>query len=416
MKSCNLLLLMEFACILIISAGVVIYLYIQEAPNRIGQRSFFIENKPQLNYSECDLSFDGSIKELVLRNSTEDKNPPKQRLCLSEEQIRIFDLTKRLRPRLSTNYSGYRGPWIEDGVFCNWIVKYYRGEIEKCNMLEQHSPVYLPIFWTSIQRNKVDNDVKKEWQAEAQNVINSLKNDTLYFTVLQDAEGFKKSKLRFKSTSNLVVFNAGGATLGFKQVPIPLIKGELQYEGLSAEKDIWLSSTIVKKHFPVRKKLFETFGFHNVTDEMLSKTIPDEILKDRNKFIHYQGDQFKQVIQRSVFHLCPRGFGRTSFRLYETVQLGTIPIYIWDDVNWIPYGNLMERIGLIIHVSQMTDLFNILNSMGKNELEFKFEEIKKFKHWFTYLGITQYIFKVINRLPSDIISKENIENQYLTLL
>lgn len=216
--------------------------------------------------------------------------------------------------------------------------------------------------------------------------------------------------------SNLIVFNAGGATTGFKQIPIPLIKGELQYEKLNAKKDIWLSSTIVKRHFPVRKKLFENFRFYNVTDEMLEKMRPFEIPGNSTKqFIHYQGEQFKQVIQRSIFHLCPRGFGRTSFRLYEAVQLGTIPIYIWDDVNWIPYGNLMERIGVIIHVSQIEDLFDILNTISNDELEFKFQQIKKFKHWFTYPGITKYILKIIKKLPPDIISKKNIEIQYLNI-
>lgn len=213
-----------------------------------------------------------------------------------------------------------------------------------------------------------------------------------------------------------MVFNAGGATTGFKQVPIPLIKGELQYENLDAKKDIWLSSTIVKRRFPVRKKLFETFGFYNMTDEMLDGPIPDEVLRNKSQFVHYQGDRFKQVIQRSTFHLCPRGFGRTSFRLYETVQLGTIPIYIWDDVNWIPYGNLMERLGLVVHVSQMGDLLGILGSLSRAELEFKFEEIKRFKPWFTYLGITNYIIRVIKRLPPDTVASErNIESQYLTL-
>ncbi|OII73186.1 uncharacterized protein cubi_02418 [Cryptosporidium ubiquitum] len=401
---------------LIISWGVIIYLYIQEFPYKNHVKSFFLESQPQIDYSECNLNFDGNLNHLKLKNATKQSKETTKEICLSDEQIRIFNLTKNLRPRLSTNYSGYKGPWIEDGVFCNWIEQYSKGEIKKCNVSEPIPLVYVPIFWTSIQRNKVDLNVKKGWQIEAQNVLNSLNNETLYFTVLQDAEGFKKSNLKFKSMSNLIVFNAGGATTGFKQIPIPLIKGELQYEGLDAKKDIWLSSTIVKTRFPVRKKLFETFKFYNVTDEMLDKMISFETFRNNtNQFIHYQGDRFKQVIQRSIFHLCPRGFGRTSFRLYEAIQLGTIPIYIWDDVNWIPYGNLMERIGVIIHVSQIGDLFDILNTFSKDELEFKFQQIKKYKHWFTYLGITKYILKVIQRLPPDTILKQNIEIQYLNL-
>jgi hypothetical protein len=36
----------------------------------------------------------------------------------------------------------------------------------------------------------------------------------------------------------------------------------------------------------------------------------------------------------SVFHLCPRGNGPSSYRLYEALQADTIPIYIWDEVHF----------------------------------------------------------------------------------
>lgn len=174
---------------LLISSGIVFYLYLQEDPNKISQRTFSLESWPQLNYSECDLSFDGNPDRVELRNTTGKYGFLGQGLCLSQEQIRVFNLTKRLRPRLSTNYSGYEGPWIEDGVFCNWIVQYSGGGAQECDELERPPPVYVPIFWTSIQRNRVEEKVRRELQAEAQSVLDSLENDTLYFTVLQVSFG-----------------------------------------------------------------------------------------------------------------------------------------------------------------------------------------------------------------------------------
>ena len=38
-------------------------------------------------------------------------------------------------------------------------------------------------------------------------------------------------------------------------------------------------------------------------------------------------------MHESVFHLCPRGHGPTSYRLYEALQADTIPIYIWEHVR-----------------------------------------------------------------------------------
>ena len=35
------------------------------------------------------------------------------------------------------------------------------------------------------------------------------------------------------------------------------------------------------------------------------------------------------IIERSNFTLTPRGHGSASWRMYETLQLGSIPIFIW---------------------------------------------------------------------------------------
>lgn len=43
------------------------------------------------------------------------------------------------------------------------------------------------------------------------------------------------------------------------------------------------------------------------------------------------------VIERSNFTLAPRGHGSSSFRMYEALQLGSIPIYIWQYDPLIPF-------------------------------------------------------------------------------
>ena len=42
---------------------------------------------------------------------------------------------------------------------------------------------------------------------------------------------------------------------------------------------------------------------------------------------------WEALIRDSDFHLCPRGNGPTSYRLYESLQAETIPIYIWAGVR-----------------------------------------------------------------------------------
>ena len=46
----------------------------------------------------------------------------------------------------------------------------------------------------------------------------------------------------------------------------------------------------------------------------------------------------------TMFNLAPIGMGRASFRLAEIIQLGRIPVYLYEDFPWSPYegsGKLM---------------------------------------------------------------------------
>jgi hypothetical protein len=38
-----------------------------------------------------------------------------------------------------------------------------------------------------------------------------------------------------------------------------------------------------------------------------------------------------------MFNLAPIGMGRASFRLAEIVQIGRIPVYLYEDFPWSPY-------------------------------------------------------------------------------
>ncbi|KAH8739405.1 putative transmembrane protein [Cryptosporidium ryanae] len=392
-----------FAFILFGFMAIILVFYVDKETilSKSNNRALLLDIDKQLNYSKCVLDFDGNIaldefSSVYGNNSSFFDNG----ICLSNEQIRVFEETSNLRPRLSTNYSGYLGPWIEDGIFCNWIIQYSSVNLKYCNE-ESIPPVYIPIFWTSIQRNKVSIEQKNKWLKETQLFLDTLNPDLVYFTVLQDAEGLKKLKLNFNSKNNVIIFNAGGATTGFKQIPIPLIKGELKKTNFNLKKDIWVSSTIVKKRFPVRKKLFEMLEYKNITDTDLSveklgsknirtksEVLPVEIIKkiENTTFLHYEGERFKEVIERSVFHLCPRGFGRTSFRLYETIQLGTIPIYIWEDLGWFPYDNMLSELGVILESSDIGNIPQILSDIGENEIRKKLDIISKNNYWFTYQG------------------------------
>ena len=67
----------------------------------------------------------------------------------------------------------------------------------------------------------------------------------------------------------------------------------------------------------------------------------------------YEGKLWLDVVKNSRFIVCPRGFGRSAFKLYETLDLRRVPIYIYDDLPWLPYMNRLEwTICLFLFTSQ----------------------------------------------------------------
>ena len=52
----------------------------------------------------------------------------------------------------------------------------------------------------------------------------------------------------------------------------------------------------------------------------------------------------------TLFNLAPPGWGRTSFRIGEVMQLGRIPVYIYDKLPWLPYEGTefsLERVAIV---------------------------------------------------------------------
>jgi len=99
--------------------------------------------------------------------------------------------------------------------------------------------------------------------------------------------------------------------------------------------------------------LFSFMGGHThpVRGELLHLKHPRAIIEDTtqvNFFEHSDGskkqqhqqkiqlqkERYQEIVARSKFVLCPRGWGTSSFRLYETLAVGRVPVIISDD--WVP--------------------------------------------------------------------------------
>lgn len=90
----------------------------------------------------------------------------------------------------------------------------------------------------------------------------------------------------------------------------------------------------------------------------------------------FYGPTFEEELPRALLVASPRGWGRSSFRSSELIQMGLAQLYIWDDTPWLPYWHPdpsrrrgrqefwgPNGIGLALHVDSLGDLRRVLCAM-----------------------------------------------------
>lgn len=97
-------------------------------------------------------------------------------------------------------------------------------------------------------------------------------------------------------------------------------------------------------HHPVRKQLL---SLSRREDFLLKDTtgVPAWKLSKEEKQ-NYEAE-YVQIMHESYFVLCPRGIGPSTYRYFETMQLGRVPVIIadqWVEVPGIPWRDFSIRI------------------------------------------------------------------------
>lgn len=220
--------------------------------------------------------------------------------------------------------------------------------------------IYLPIQWTSFYlETRINHNININ---TLQNYLNSLPINKEYFTIVQYDDGI------INNTSHLNLFKFSSGGIG--DYPVPLIC--LPYNKKETNKDIFASfiGTINGRH-SIRERLYKTLH-----------SLPNYIISESVNF-----NYFKEIMERSIFSLCPRGYGKTSFRINESLNLGSIPVYIHDDA-WIPFNDKInfEDYGVLIHESKLDILDEILKS-------YSIDKIKKMQEYGTYIYNNYYSYE-----------------------
>ena len=269
----------------------------------------------------------------------------------------------RPTPKYPTYPPYNEGLYLED-YFFKWFID---NNIEK-------DRYYIPVFWTTCYVDNCFNGLQQE--------LNKLDPSKKYFTVTQHDDA-----IRELLPSDTIQFNAGGNT--GKGIPIPLICSPIKDEiKPKLNRDIFCSFVGSITH-PIRNWIYTSLSNnrrYHFSAKQWTNLVPD------NEF-----DNFINITSRSVFALAPRGYGRSSFRLYEVMQLGAIPVFIYDE-EWCPWEEEINwnDFCVLIPIKNITRIDEILNSYSKEEIESMQNNLQVY--WENNFTMESVCNKIINRL------------------
>jgi len=297
----------------------------------------------------------------------------------------ILDIPKEFQPNYKSIYPGYSSGKNMEEIFFEFFSKTKNEiEIETTNI----EYIYLPVFWTSYY---VTNNYAKNID-RLYNWLDQLDKTKNYFTIVQYASGIFVKNFDL----NILVFSAGGGGLNINN---NITTRELNYYGLNrscfcgekGDYDIPLMCLPLIPSLKINKSIF--CSFMGRFDTHKCRIDMRNLLQHNNKFVFYESlgfEQYKQILNSSIFTLAPRGFGYTSFRIYEAIMADSIPIYIWDDKRVLPFSNKInwDDFSIIIHQNDIHMLPNILENTDITKMQ---NNLQKIKHLFTFEETFKYI-------------------------
>ncbi len=271
-------------------------------------------------------------------------------------------------PWQGVNYPPYhQGPYMEE--------YFYNCYIQNKSKFDSTGYTLLPIFWTTAYLLQIDIDP----------YIRALPKNLKYFCVAQHDDGVKE-----ELPEGTKVFSAGGNSGG---IPLPLVCSPLPKTIVeNTNKDIFCSFVGSNTH-SVRQIMFDTLK-------------DDALFYIKSNEWSWHIDQAKQTdflatTARSKFTLCPRGYGAQSFRFYEALQLGSIPVYIHNGVEWTPYSDIIDwkTFSVVLHIDEISSLKDILCSFtDKQILDMKEAGKAAYENYFALHNLPQHI---INNLTQN---------------
>lgn len=294
--------------------------------------------------------------------------------------MKIQEIPEIFKPKYKSDYPSYsNGKNIEE--------LYYEKFINEKNNIKTDL-IYLPIFWTSyyLLNNYAQNI------DELYNFLDTLDKSKKYFTIVQYASGIFVKNFNL----NIIVFTAGGGGLNIKDNNIiRIVRFSKLYRhifyGNTGDYILPLLCLPLLKDIKIKRPIF--CSFIGRLDTHKCRYDLYENLKENNKFIFLKSsnkDQYEKILNTSIFSLCPRGYGYTSFRLFEAICCGSIPIYVWEDKKVLPFEDILDwnKFSIIINSKEINLLPSLLEKINIEDMKIELDKVKTkfdFESSFKYL-------------------------------
>jgi hypothetical protein len=252
------------------------------------------------------------------------------------------------RPHIRVDYPPNNTIIFEEWFFRQWSTHQ-----------KQDDRQYLPVFWTSywVNHDYGNNPIKRKL---LQDFIDTIPRDKKYFTIVQYDDG---CLVDFKDL-DILIFNM--STDGF---PIPLTCMDHPYS------------------FNVKRDIFSSYVGSNTHE--LRRYIKQYTTK------RLDIKEYCELHARSIFSLCPRGYGANSFRIKEALQYGAIPVYISDKFIE-PFHVDFDSYGVKIEPKDVNNIERILRALTPEQIDEKREYGQViYKEFYQYEGLRDSILRNI---------------------
>lgn len=221
-----------------------------------------------------------------------------------------------------------------------------------------------------------------------------------------------------------LAFPQKSVVLDFNDRPFPVLPG--LYSGLTAHQSnetfqgnayIRVADNnqidLVRENHVPPDLLFSFVGrasnYPIVRNALLKLKHPHSILNDQSSNQSDGDIGYIKTLCRSKFVLCPRGFGPSSWRLFETMRAGRVPVIISDD--WVPPKDLLwDKFSIRVAETDVERIADILSDRESEHQHMGNIARTEWNNKFSYAGFFPWVAKRLE----EVVSASIRENRSLT--